>query len=73
MNTQAVVDLTQSLGWIINQQKSELKPTQGFFVRGLRIPSRFSPCKTHSREMAQTPGFDQVKTCFDCKMFDVAN
>ena len=24
------------------------------FVRGLRIPSRFSPCKTHSREMAQT-------------------
>ena len=46
------------------------------FVRGLRIPSRFSPCKTHSREMAQTSGFDhktQVKTCFDCKMFDVAN
>ena len=54
----------------------ELKPTPVFFVRGLRIPSRFSPCKTHSREMAQTPGFDpttQVKTCFDCKMFDVAN
>ena len=46
------------------------------FVRGLRIPSRFSPCKTHSREMAQTSGFDpttQVKTWFDCKMFDVAN
>ena len=48
----------------------------GVFVRGLRILSRFSPCKTHSREMAQTSGFDpmpQVKTCFDCKMFDVAN
>ena len=48
----------------------------GVFVRGLRIPSRFSHCKTHSREMAQTSGFDpmtQVKTCFDCKMFDVAN
>ena len=48
----------------------------GVFVRGLRIPSRFSPCKTHSREMAQTSGFDpktQVKTCLDCKMFDVAN
>ena len=76
MNTQPVVDLTQSLGWIINQEKSELKPTPVFFVRGLRIPSRFSPCKTHSREMAQTSGFDpktQVKTCFDCKMFDVAN
>ena len=26
----------------------------GVFVRGLRIPSRFSPCKIHSREMAQT-------------------
>ena len=73
VNTQAVVDLTQSLGWIINQEKSELK---GVFVRGLRISSRFSPCKTHSREMAQTSGFDlttQVKTCFHCKMFDVAN
>ena len=46
------------------------------FVCGLRIPSRFSPCKTHSREMAQTSGFDpmtQVKTCFHYKMFDVAN
>ena len=72
----AVVDLTQSLGWIINQEKSELKPTQVFFVHGLRIPPRFSPCKTHSREMAQTSGFDpttRVKTCFDCKMFDVSN
>ena len=28
VNTLAVVDLTQSLGWIINQEKSELKPTQ---------------------------------------------
>ena len=48
----------------------------GVVVRGLRIPSRFSPCKNHSREMAQTSGFDpttQVKTCFDCKMFDIAN
>ena len=51
-------------------------PPSTVFVRGLRIPSRFSPCKTHSREMAQTSGFDpktQVKTCFYCKMFDVAN
>ena len=54
VNTQAVVDLTQPLGWIINQEKSELNPTQVFFVRGLRIPPGFSPCKTHSREMAQT-------------------
>ena len=52
------------------------KTNSGVFLRGLRIPSRFSPCKTHSTEMAQTSGFDcttQVKTCFDCKMFDVAN
>ena len=65
----------QSLGWIINQEKSELKPTP-VFVRGLQIPSGFSPSKTHSREMAQTSGFDpktQVKTSLDCKMFDVAN
>ena len=38
--------LTQSLGWIINQE--ELKPTQVFPFRGLRIPPRFSPCKIHS-------------------------
>ena len=52
------------------------KTCSSVFVRGLRIPSRFSPCKTHYREMAQTSGFEptsQVKTCFDCKMFDVAN
>ena len=52
------------------------KTCSSVFIHGLRIPSRFSSCKTHSREMAQTSGFDptsQVKTCFDCKMFDVAN
>ena len=53
VNNQAVVNLTQSLGWIINQEKSELKPTQVFLFAGYEIPSRFSPCKTHSREMAQ--------------------
>ena len=34
VNTQAVVDLTQSLGWIINKEKSELKPTQVFSFVG---------------------------------------
>ena len=34
VNTQAVVDLTQSLGWIINQEKSELKPTHVFSFVG---------------------------------------
>ena len=31
-NTQAVVDLTQSLGWIINQETSELKPTHEYHL-----------------------------------------
>ena len=34
INTQTVVDLTQSLGWIINQEKSEPKPTQVFSFLG---------------------------------------
>ena len=34
VDTQAVVDLTQSLRWIINQEKSELKPTQVFSFMG---------------------------------------
>ena len=34
------------------------KANSGVFLRRLRIPSRFSPCKTQSREMAQTLGFD---------------
>ena len=34
VNTQAVVDLTQSLGCIINQKKSELKPSQVFSFVG---------------------------------------
>ena len=62
--------------WLDNKSGKIRTETSGVFVRGLRIPSRFSPCKTHSREMAQTSGLDpktQVKTCFDCKMFDVAN
>ena len=67
MNTQSVVHLTQSLGWIINLEKSKLKPTQVFSSVGYEY---------HPREMAQTSGFDptlEVKTCFDCKVFYVAN
>ena len=54
----------------------QTKTYSSVFVCGLRIPSRFSPCKTHSRKMAETSGLDptsQVITCFDCKMFDIAN
>ena len=76
VNTEGVVDLTQSLGLDNKSGKIRTETYLGVFVRGLRIPSRFSPCKTHSREMAQTSGFDpktQIKKCLDCKMFDVAN
>ena len=44
--------------------KIRTKTYSGVFVRGLRIPPRFSHCKTHLREKAQTSGFDpttQVK------------
>ena len=34
VNTEAMVDLTRSLGWIINREKSELKPTQVFSFVG---------------------------------------
>ena len=34
VNTQTVVERTQSLGWIINQEKSELKPAQVFSFVG---------------------------------------
>ena len=33
-NTQTLVDLTQSFGWIINQEKSKLKPNQVFSFVG---------------------------------------
>ena len=75
VNTQTVVDLTQPLGWIINQEKSELKPTQVFSFVGYKYHLDSALVKP-TREMAQTSGFypmTQVKTCFDCKMFDVAN
>ena len=34
VNTQTVVDLIQSLGWIINKEKSELNPAQVFLFMG---------------------------------------
>ena len=68
LNTQAVVELTQSLGWIINLEKSELKPAQVFSFVGYKY---HLDSALEAREMAQTSGFDptsQVNTCFGCKM-----
>ena len=53
------------LGMDHKSGKVRTETHSGVFVHGLRIPSRFTPCKAHSREMAQTSGFDpttQVKT-----------
>ena len=64
------------LGMNHKSGKIRTESDSGVFIRGLRVPPRFSPCKTNSREMAQTSGFDpttQEKTCFDCMMFDVSN
>ena len=71
VNTQTVVDLTQSLGWIIDQEKYELKPTQVFSFVGYEYHLDSALVKP-----TQTSGFDpttEVKTRFDCKMLDVAN
>ena len=45
INTQTVVDLTQSLGWIINQEKSELRPTQLFSFVGYEYHLHSAPVK----------------------------
>ena len=57
VNIQTVVDLTQSLGWIINQEKSELNPTQVFSFVGYEYHLNSTLVK-RTQEMAQTSGFD---------------
>ena len=65
VNTQRVVEPTQSSGWVINQAKSELKPAQVF-----SFCFRFVGCEYHldsalvkpTQEMAQTSGFDPVSS-----------
>ena len=46
------------LGMVHKSGKIRTESYSGVFVHGLRVPPRFSPCKTHSREMAQTSGLD---------------
>ena len=65
LNTQIVVDLTQSLDCIINQKKSELIAIQVFSFVGY---------DSHNRQMPSLLGpKDKVKAWFDCKMFDIPN
>ena len=66
VNTQAVVDLTQPLGWIINQEKSKLNPTQVFSLVGYEYHRDSALVKT-TQERWLKPEFypiPQVKTCF---------
>ena len=58
VNTEAVVDLVLE----VDNKSGEIRTEtySDVFVRGLRIPSRFSPCINRSREMAQTSGFDTM-------------
>ena len=56
VNTQAVVDLTQSLGWIINQEKLEMKPTQVFSFVGYEYHLDSALVKpTQDRWLKQNP------------------
>ena len=52
LNTHIMVDRTQSLGWIINQDKSELQPTQLFSFVGYQYHLDSALVK-HDRQMAQ--------------------
>ena len=60
---------------IINPEKSKLKPTQVFSFMGYEYQDSALVKPTEERWL-RLSGFDpttQVKTCFDSKMFDVAN
>ena len=59
----------------MDNKSRELKPTQVLLFVGYEYHLDSALVKP-TREMAQTSGFDptlKVKTCFECKMFDVAN
>ena len=49
-NTQTMVDLTQSLGWKINQEKSKLKPAQVFSVMSYEHHLDSAHVKPNSRD-----------------------
>ena len=76
MNTQAVVDLTQPLGWLINQEKSQLNPTQVFSFIGYEFHLDSALVKPTQERWLKLQDFIlhlKSKHVFDCKMFDVSN
>ena len=73
LNTQAVVDLTQSLGWIINQEKSELKPTQVFSFVGYEYHLDSALVRPTQERWLKLILRLKSKHVLTAKMFDVAN
>ena len=67
VNTQAVVDLTQSLGWIINQEKSELTPAQVFSFAAYEYHLDSALVKSTQERWLKLQDLIQIKTCFDCQ------
>ena len=70
VNNQTVVDLTQSLGQIINQEKSKLKPTQVFLFVGYEYRLDSALVKPTQKRWLK---LQDLILRFDCKMFDVVN
>ena len=73
VNTRAVVDLTQSLGWIINQEKSELKPTRVFSFVGYEYHLDSALVKPTQERWLKLQDLILTLNDLTCKMFDVAN
>ena len=58
---------------IINQEKFELKPAQVFSFVGYEYHLDSALVKPTQERWLKLQSTSKVKTCFDCKMFDVAH
>ena len=66
MNTQAVVDLIQSLGWIILQKKSELNPNQVFSFMGYEYHLDSALVKPTQERLLKLQGLDLQRFLKSC-------
>ena len=70
---EAQVNTPNSVLVVDNQEKSELKPTQAFSFVGYEYHLHSALVKpTQERWLKLQDLILRLKTCFDCKMFDVA-
>ena len=75
-NTKVVVDLTKSLGWMTNQVKLELIPTQVFSFVGYEYHLNSALVKPTQERWQKTTGInpqDNPPVRPDCKIFDVTH